>query len=252
MSFNPYRNHNFVMPCFSVDKTRLKRRIVDYQRQLKIEDESNSLKRELESMRKTHISEFEKQKNQLRQALEIIQANRNIIDNLNSKNNMQIKNNNNSRFNEESSSVNESSGRDIHNRGNEREDDVEREFNKRARSKNEKQFSTIKKYKGDRGEDDDLSSSFNHQKNGKTISFAQPTVEADRRKVIKNTKKYEEEEEEEEYDNEDDIDGEESSDEVDGNNDFDSEYEKEDDSDENESDTSGEEEEEEEEEEKRS
>ena len=91
MSFNPYRNHNFVMPCFSVDKTRLKSRIVVYQRQLKIEDESNSLKRELESMRKPHISEFEKQKNQLRQALEIIQANRNIIDNLNSKNNMQTR-----------------------------------------------------------------------------------------------------------------------------------------------------------------
>ena len=187
MSYNPYKRPGFTMSCFNVNKSNVKKYLENYDRNVKSESELNELKGELARLKKEHATEIVKTRDQLRQALGIIESNHKII------NQMRVKSNNNKSVKDAFQETSNNFKKIPHSRNRTEEVESEKsedeshdrssvanEFNKRA-TEDDKRRNL--KYKSDKRIDREIDQNKNmkkhsHQKCGQKISFVPAKISA--------------------------------------------------------------------------
>lgn len=173
MSYNPYKRPGFTMSCFNINKQNVRKYLENYEKNSRSEREVNELKKELAKLKKDHTVEIVKTRNQLRQALGVIESNHKTL------NEMRVKSIKTDAFNKEKKRVYQSSIPTDKNKSENLENhygrkSVANEFNKRLTEEEEqRRHSNYQSGKVDSHDVEGTSEKGNshHQKSGKKISF---------------------------------------------------------------------------------
>lgn len=86
--YNPYRRQPFTMTCFDLNTLTVKKKLQEFERHQRSEDQSSTLHKELTELKQSYQQDLSQHSNQLNKALQIIERQQNAINEIKNNKNL--------------------------------------------------------------------------------------------------------------------------------------------------------------------